>query len=71
MNVDAACAYLGVGDREKFLAAIAPALLPVKLPDGTMRYDRRDLDAWVGAIGTGQPRRRDEDWLRDVSDAQD
>jgi hypothetical protein len=71
MNVDAACAYLGVADREKFLTAIAPALLSVKLPGGTIRYDRRYLDAWVDAIGIGQPRRHDEDWLKDIGSAQD
>jgi hypothetical protein len=71
MNVDAACAYLGFAERETFLTTIAPALLSVKLPDGTIRYDRRHLDAWVDAIGIGQPQRRDEDWLKEVSDAQD
>jgi hypothetical protein len=71
MNVDAACAYLGFADRETFLATIAPALLSVKLPGGTIRYDRRHLDAWADAIGTGQPQRSDGEWLKEVSDAQD
>jgi hypothetical protein len=71
MTVDAACAYLGFADRENFLTAIAPTLPSVKLPDGTIRYDRRHLDAWVDAIGIRQHPRSDEDWLKEVSDAQD
>ena len=71
MNVDAACAYLGCADRATFLAAIAPTLLSVKLPNGMIRYDRRHLDAWVDAMGIGQSQRSDEDWLKEVGDAQD
>jgi hypothetical protein len=69
MNVEAACAYLGDVEREKFLAAIAPSLLPIKLPDGAIRYDRRDLDVWVDGRGVAPPRRSDSEWLKGVGDA--
>ena len=70
MAVDVACAYLGALDRETFLTTVAPSLNPIKLAGGTLRYDRVDIDSWVDD-GTKQPRRRDEDWLKDIDDAQD
>lgn len=39
------------------------------LPDGIVRYDRLDLDAWVDARGAGAPRRGDGEWLKDLSEA--
>jgi hypothetical protein len=69
MDIDTACAYLGAVERENFLAAVGPALSPVRLPGGMIRYDRRDLDAWVDGRGLIPPKRSDADWLQDVSDA--
>lgn len=69
MNIETACAYLGAVDREKFLASIAPTLQAVKLPDGGIRYDRQDLDAWVDARGQVGRKRSDDEWLYDISNA--
>jgi hypothetical protein len=69
MTIEAACAYLGDVEREKFLAAIAPSLLPIKLPDGAVRYDRHDLDRWVDGRGVSKARRSDTEWLEGVSNA--
>jgi hypothetical protein len=67
MSVEAACAYLGALDRETFLATVAPSLQAHKLPDGVLRYDRRDVDGWVDSRGSLMPKRSDQDWLLDVA----
>jgi hypothetical protein len=69
MSVDVACAYLGSIGREAFLSKVAPHLGPPKLIDGTARYDRRDLDAWVDSDGKGLKKRSDADWLQEIRDA--
>lgn len=69
MSVEVACAYLGGMKLEAFVEAVAPRLLAWKLPDGVLRFDRRDLDAWVDNRGDVSPKRSDDDWLRSLSDA--
>ncbi len=67
MTIEAACAYLQL-DRELFLATIGPTVRAHKFPDRVIRYDRNDLDEWVN--GHREPRRTDDDWLREISDGQ-
>lgn len=69
MTLDVACAYLGGLDREAFLANVAPATQPLKVRGGTILYDRRDLDTWVDSRGDLKAKRTDEDWLREIDDA--
>lgn len=71
MSVEVACAYLGTIPPEKFLEAVAPSLGAVRLPGGVIRFDRKELDAWVDGGGQlGRPR-SDSDWLSDVANAED
>jgi len=69
MSVEIACAYLGALDRETFLAKVAPGLQGFRLREKIVRYDRRDIDAWVDAGGDAAQRRTDDDWLKELSDA--
>lgn len=71
MSIEAACAYLGSIEREHFLKAVGPSLRARKMPDGLIRFDRRELDAWVDSGGKVQPPRIDDDWLSDVANAED
>jgi hypothetical protein len=68
MTIEAACAYLGALDREAFIVMVAPSLRGLKLSDGQIRYDRRDLDAWVDSGGNLAPQKTDSDWLREIRD---
>jgi hypothetical protein len=70
MTLDVACAYLGGLDREAFLTDVAPATQPIKVRGGAMLFDRRELDAWVDARGDIAPKRSDDDWLREIDDAE-
>jgi hypothetical protein len=69
MSVDIACAYLGGMKIEAFIASDAPRLSAHKMPDGVLRFDRRDLDAWVDCRGNISPKRSDDDWVRSLGDA--
>jgi len=69
MSVDIACAYLGGMKVAAFVASVAPRLSAYKMADGVLRFDRRDLDAWVDNRGDVSPKRSDDDWVRSFGDA--
>ncbi len=71
MSVDTACAYLGMVAPDSFLEAVAPRLHAIRLPGGVVRFDRKELDAWVDGRGSLPQTRGDADWLNDVANAKD
>lgn len=71
MQIDDACAYLGHLERETFLRVIAPRLKAIRLDDRVVRFDRDELDKWVDSHGRIDQQRSDDDWLKDIENADD